>query len=336
MYSTDDLPSVFVQGLEGLCLVVSGTAAGPDNHLTAAACAKLFSDPVARTPPAVILIRVNGRIPTPMKRTVIYISDGTAITAQKLGHSLITQFPGIDFEQIRMPFVDDEIKCRSAVQEINRFSSEDGQAALVFTTFVQPHLTEVIRESQGDIIDLFYPFIRPLERSLSVPHEPTIGMAHGLRNKTRYEDRIDATHYAMSHDDGINLDFDDADLILLGVSRSGKTPTCLYMALHFGVQAANYPLTPRDLDEVRLPSQLRQHKHKLAGLTIDPERLSQIRQTRKPDSRYASLRQCRREVESAESLLRLEGVPVFSVTHASIEEIASRILLKLGMHRPMY
>lgn len=271
-----------------------------------------------------------------MKRTVFYISDGTAITAQKLGHSLITQFPGVDFDQVRMPFVDDEEKCRSAVNEIDQACDRDQQPALVFNTFVQPKLVKMIRESRGEIIDLFLPFISPLERALGVSHEPSIGMAHGLRNKARYENRIDATHYAMAHDDGVSLDFDDADLILVGVSRSGKTPTCLYMALHFGVQAANYPLTPRDLDEVRLPSLLRQYRHKLAGLTIDPDRLSQIRQTRKPNSRYASLRQCRREVAAAESLLRLEGIPVFSVTNASIEEIASRILLKLGMHGHMY
>lgn len=271
-----------------------------------------------------------------MKRTVFYISDGTAITAESLGHSLITQFPGIDFKQVRLPFVDSELACKEAVEAIDLATDKDGAPAIVINTIVNQALCDIIATSQGVVLDLFDTFLTRLEDALGQSHQPSVGQAHGLTNTEEYEGRMDATHYALSHDDGVNVDFRDADLILVGVSRCGKTPTCLYMALHFGVKAANYPLTPEDLDEMRLPSFLRRYKYKLIGLDIEPVRLSQIRETRRPGSRYASLRQCGQEVQAAQSLLRLEGIPMFETTHASIEEISSRVLLQLGLQREMF
>lgn len=271
-----------------------------------------------------------------MQRTVFFISDGTAITAETLGHSLITQFHGVPIKQRRIPFVDDEEKARAAVAEINSAAVEDGALPLVFNTIVDQNLGQLLNDSEGVVIDLFATFLPTLEAALGTKHEPTIGKAHGMNDVERYESRMEATNYALNHDDGVTTRFEDADLILVGVSRSGKTPTCLYMALHFGVKAANYPLTDDDLGQHRLPAFLRQQKHKLVGLTIDPDRLSQIRETRRPGSRYASLKQCRFEVDAAESLLRLEGVPMFKTTHSSIEEIASRILVQLGLQREMF
>lgn len=271
-----------------------------------------------------------------MKRTVFFVSDGTAITAETLGHSLITQFPGVEFNQVRLPFVDNIDSCQEAVEAINKACREEGAPAIVFNTIVDPALAKMINRSEGMTLDLFGTFMDPMAEALGVQPEPTVGQAHGVTNMARYEDRIEATNYAMTHDDGISIDFKDSDLILVGVSRSGKTPTCLYMALHYGVKAANYPLTPEDLDEMRLPPFLRRCKFKLVGLTIEPERLVQIRQTRKPGSAYASLKQCKREVAAAESLLRMEGIPTFEATHASIEEISSRVLLQLGLQREMF
>lgn len=271
-----------------------------------------------------------------MKRTVFFVSDGTAITTETLGHSLLTQFPDIDFEQERLPFVDDLASAGEAVTRINDACKRDKAPAIVFNTIVDPELCAIIHRSDGVILDLFQTFLGPLEKALGTRHLPTVGQAHGMSDFQRYEDRMDATNYAMTHDDGISIDFRDADLILVGVSRSGKTPTCLYMALHFGVKAANYPLTPEDLDEMRLPTFLRRHKQKLVGLMIEPERLAEIRENRKPGSRYASLRQCRQEVEAAKSLFRMAGVPVFYTTHSSIEEISSRVLMQLGLQREMF
>lgn len=270
------------------------------------------------------------------QRSVFFVSDGTAITTETLGHSLITQFPDVRFNQHRVPFVDNEEAAHQTAADINQASARDGAPAIVFNTIVDERLCEILRRSDGVILDLFATFLSPLEKALGVQHLPAIGQAHGVSDLRRYEDRMEATNYALAHDDGLSIDFKDADLILVGVSRSGKTPTCLYMALHFGVKAANYPLTEEDLDEMRLPPFLRRYRSKVVGLMIEPERLAQIRETRKPASRYASLRQCHREVEAAESLLRMEGVPVFHTTHSSIEEIASRVLLQLGLQREMF
>ena len=271
-----------------------------------------------------------------MPRTVFFISDGTGITAETLGHTLLTQFVGLEFRQFRLPFVDNVAKAEDAVAQINLRAKSDRVCPLVFTTMIDQQLAKIIAGSSCKVYDLFSAFIRPLEEQLGMKAEPNVGAAHGVNDVGDYEDRMEATNYALTHDDGMSMSFDNADLILVGVSRSGKTPTCLYMALHFGIKAANYPLTEDDLDASKLPSFLLKHKSKLVGLTIDPERLSQIRMTRKPDSRYSSLRQCRYEVESAESMLRLAGVPVMRTTNSSVEEIASRIVLKKDLQKPHF
>lgn len=271
-----------------------------------------------------------------MRRTVFFISDGTAITAETFGHSLLTQFSGVDFRQIRLPFVDTCEKAEDAVALINRAAEADKHKPLVFNTIVNTEVGSVLNRCEGHVLDLFGTFLNPLEQILDMPRRPMVGQAHGMRDNGTYEDRMEATNYALTHDDGISKRMDNADVILIGVSRTGKTPTCLYMALHFGLKGANYPLTEEDLEQPRLPEFLRRHKRKLYGLTIDAERLAQIRETRRPGSRYASLKQCRYEVESAEAMMRAEGVPMLSSTHASIEELASRILLDLGLQRELF
>lgn len=268
-----------------------------------------------------------------MKRTVFFVSDGTAITAETFGHSLLTQFADLEYRQIRLPFVDTPSKARDTAELINRASEASGQDSLVFSTTIDPEITSIVSNSQAHVFNLFDVFISQIEGALGQSRKPSVGQAHGMGDKHVYEDRMEATNYALTHDDGISQKLDQAEVILVGVSRSGKTPTCLYMALHYGIKAANYPLTEEDLEQPRLPEFLRQHKKKLFGLTIDPDRLSKIRELRRPGSRYASLKQCRYEVEAAEALLRAEGVPQLSSTGSSIEELASRILLSHGLHR---
>lgn len=269
-------------------------------------------------------------------RPVFYVSDGTGITAETIGHSLLTQFEGVEFESRRLSFVDDEGKARRAAALIREAGERAGSRPLVINTIVDSHLSALLAESGALMMDVFAPFIEPMERELGVERRPRVGKAHGLTDYKAYENRIDATNYALSHDDGVNLRYEDADLILIGVSRSGKTPTCLYMALHYGVRAANYPLTPDDLEYAELPKRLCPYRGKLYGLTIDPARLAQIRQVRRPDSGYARLEQCRREVAAAEALFRREAIPCISTTHSSIEEIASKILNALGIERHMF
>jgi [pyruvate, water dikinase]-phosphate phosphotransferase / [pyruvate, water dikinase] kinase len=269
-------------------------------------------------------------------RPVFYVSDGTGITAETIGHSLLTQFPGLRFVTDRMPFVDDVHRARLAADEIRRAGAEHGLRPIVVNSSVDPALNALLAESGALMLDVFAPFIEPLERELGAKRDSRIGQAHGMVDFDSYHRRINAMNYALTHDDGVSMDYSDADLILIGVSRAGKTPTCVYLALHHGVRAGNYPLTEEDLDSDRLPPRLRQHRNKLFGLTIEPVRLQQIRQERRPNSRYAQLETCKREVAAAEALLRSEGIPMLSTTHASIEEISSRVLEDLGINREMF
>ncbi|WP_024890350.1 posphoenolpyruvate synthetase regulatory kinase/phosphorylase PpsR [Luteimonas huabeiensis] len=269
-------------------------------------------------------------------RPVFYVSDGTGITAETIGHSLLTQFVGFRFVTDRIPFVDTPEKAREAVAEIVRAGEVHGHRPIVVSSCVDPALNGVLAQSGALILDVFAPFIAPMEGELGVSRQSRIGQAHGMVDFDTYHRRINAMNFALAHDDGMAVNYDEADVILVAVSRAGKTPTCVYLALHYGVRAANYPLTEEDLESDRLPPRLRPYRRKLFGLTIDPQRLHQIRQERRPNSRYAELETCRREVAAAETLLRMEGIPMLSTTNASIEEISSRILEDLGINRVMF
>ena len=271
-----------------------------------------------------------------MRRTIFYVSDGTGITAETIGHSVLTQFDGIDFDTFRLPFVDDEEKAHGAAARIRNIYTVTGARPIVVNTVVDPVLTEILSISGGLMIDVFAPFIGPLEDELGTKRSLRVGKAHGMTDFAEYEARINATNYALTHDDGIDVNYADADVILVGVSRVGKTPTCLYMALHYGVKAANYPLTEEDLDKVEIPKRLVGYKARLYGLTIEPQRLAQVREARKPGSRYAKLEQCKSELALADKLFRRESIPVQNTTSTSIEEIASKILSQLGIERHMY
>lgn len=269
-------------------------------------------------------------------RPVFFVSDGTGITAETIGHTLLTQFSGVSFATDRIPFVDTPERAAAAAEEIRQAGLAADARPIVVNSCVDPALTALLTASGALMLDVFEPFIEPLERELGAQRHSRVGQAHGMVDFDTYHRRINAMNYALTHDDGVSMDYTEADVILVGVSRAGKTPTCVYLALHYGIRAANYPLTPDDLDGERLPGKLRAHRAKLFGLTIDPQRLHQIRQERRPDSRYAELATCRREVVAAESMFRIERIPVLSTTHASIEEICSRMLEELDINREMY
>ncbi len=273
---------------------------------------------------------------SPMRRTIFYVSDGTGITAETIGHSVLTQFDGVEFDTFRIPFVDDEEKAHGAAARIRNSYATGGVRPIVVNTVIDPVLSEVLATSGALMMDVFAPFIGPLEAELGMPRARRVGKAHGLTDFAEYEARINATNYALTHDDGIDVNYADAEVILVGVSRVGKTPTCLYMALHYGVKAANYPLTEDDLDKLELPKRLVPYKPRLFGLSIDAQRLTQVREARKPGSRYAKLEQCRHELAQADKLFRRENIPVQNTTHTSIEEIASKILSQLGIEKHMF
>jgi len=269
------------------------------------------------------------------RRTVFFVSDGTGITAQMLGHSLLTQFEGVEFNQVTLPFVDSTEKAEDCIA---RIAAEAGNGqAIVFSTLVNNDVRAVVRRANALFIDFFESFIDPLEAGLGVKSSHTIGRSHSAMDKKEYQQRIEAINFAMAHDDGAShRELSLADVILVGVSRSGKTPTSLYLAMQFGVKAANYPLIPEDFHRMKLPEALRGENTRLYGLTIASDRLHEIRKERRPGSRYADLDNCRFEVEEAENLMRREGIRSINSTSKSIEEIATTILRELRIKRQIY
>lgn len=272
-----------------------------------------------------------------MKRTVFFISDRTGITAEMVGNALLSQFGTIDFETRTLPFIDTPEKAVEAVATIKAAADKSGTRPIVFDTIVQPALREIIRTTDAMVMDFFAAFIGPLEEELAQKSTFTVGKLHGSADSEAYTNRIEAVNYALTNDDGRTTRYyDQADLILVGVSRSGKTPTSLYLALQFGIRAANYPFTEEDMDELTLPRDLRIYKNKLYGLTISPNRLHAIRTERRAGSRYASMPQCELEIREVESLFQREKIPYLNTTSRSIEEIASKILSDTGMKRHLF
>jgi len=267
------------------------------------------------------------------RRTVFFVSDQTGVTAETMGHSLMTQFEGLEFRPVTLPFVSSVDKAHEAVRRINRAAEEEHVRPIIFSTLVQDDLRDIVMTANGLFLDFFAAFVGPLERELNTRSTHRAGRAHGMADIAAYTARINATNYALANDDGTGGDYAHADVILVGVSRSGKTPTCLYMALQYGVFAANYPLTEEDLEAGRLPKRLEAHRRKLFALSIKPERLQQIRNERRPDSRYASRQQVQYELRAADALFTRYAIPCLDTTECSIEEIASRILNTSGIER---
>lgn len=271
------------------------------------------------------------------ERSVFFVSDGTGITAETMGHSVMTRFDHFRYREVRIPFVDDPEKAKAAVQRINEAGQRDGIRPIVFTTLVNPEVNRELHLAQGLVLDLFLSFVVPLEKELGVKSKQKIGGFHNMSDADGYMDRIEAINFTLAHDDGqSSKGLKDADVILVGVSRSGKTPTTLYLAMQFGLKAANYPLIPEDFERGKLPEALPPYRHKLFGLTILPERLAEIRHERRPNSKYASLENCRYEVEAAEKMMKQESVRWLSSTTKSIEEIAATIIAEIKLERPSY
>lgn len=267
-------------------------------------------------------------------RSVFFISDGTAITAETLGHSLLAQFPDVEFDIHIAPYIDSEERALDVVTQINKCAQKDGSLPLVFDTLVDPIVREIINTAQAVNLDVFEGLISKIEQELDVKASPLVGNAHSNVDSENYKSRIDAVHYALDNDDGAKTrHYDMADLILIGVSRSGKTPTSIYLALQFGIRVANYPITEDDLDDNRLPKVLREHRNKLFGLMIEPERLVAIRNERKAGSRYASFQQCQMELRAIQGIFISEGIKYLNVSEMSIEEISTRILQMTGLKR---
>jgi hypothetical protein len=270
-------------------------------------------------------------------RTVFFVSDGTGITAETFGNSILSQFAAKP-RHVRRPFIDTADKAHQVVREIDHTALLEGRRPIVFVTLVDPEILAIVKgHSKGLVLDMFNTFIEPLEAEFGITSNHRIGRFSDVAKSQEYTDRIEAINFSLAHDDGqSSKNLAEADVILVGVSRSGKTPTSLYLAMQHGIKAANYPLIPEDFERGRLPSSLAPYKAKCFGLTIDPERLNQIRHERRPNSKYASLENCRYEVAEAEAMMRREGIAWLSSTHKSIEEIATTVLRDLQPDRLMY
>ena len=261
------------------------------------------------------------------RRTVFFVSDQTGVTAETLGHSLLTQFQGMPYQSVSLPFIATVDQANEAVARIDAAAQDSALRPIVFATFVDDHVRAVLRRANALFLDFFDAFLGPLEQEIGMPSAHASGRAHGITDLSTYTARINATNFALANDDGSgSRDYAGADVVLVGVSRSGKTPTCLYLALQYGVLAANYPLTDDELDRSTLPAVLAPYHAKLFGLTINAERLAQIRQERRPNSRYASAPQVQYELRAALALFARSGIPYLDTTECSIEEIASRIM----------
>ena len=269
-------------------------------------------------------------------RSVFFVSDGTGITAETMGNSILAQF-AIKMRHVRRPFIDTEDKAFHVVREINAAAEREGQNPIVFTTLANDDVLGILKTCQGKVFDVIKTFVEPLEEELNMKSNHRVGRFSDPSVDREYNNRIDAINYALEHDDGqSSRNLEEADVVLVGVSRCGKTPTSLYLAMQHGVKAANVPLIPEDFDRGFLPTMLKPYKKKCFGLTIDPQRLSQIRNERRPNSRYANLENCRFEVQQAESMMRREGIAWLSSTHKSIEEIATTILRDIRPDRLIY
>jgi regulator of PEP synthase PpsR (kinase-PPPase family) len=262
-----------------------------------------------------------------MKRTVYFVSESTGISAETMGHSLLSQFDTVDFQQVYMPYINTEARAEALTQRMQEAFERDGDRPIVFATMLNEEIARILKGGNCFYLELFEGFVEPLSAELRVPPSRRSGRSHAITKPSSYTKRIDAINFAMANDDGVRPDhYRDADVVLVGVSRSGKTPTCLYLAMHYGLRSANHPITEEDFERGELPPELIAAKSRVFGLTIDPQRLQAIREERRPGSEYASLMRCRQDIRDAQTMFKRLGVPVLNTTSQSIEEIASQIL----------
>lgn len=262
-------------------------------------------------------------------QTAFIVSDRTGLTAEAMAHSLLSQFPDIDFRTETFTFVDTEEKAAALVERCLMIQQDTGSAPLVFLTMVDDDLRSQFTNANLGVFDLFEQFIDPMEERLGRKSSHTIGRSHGVQDEKAYTSRIAAVHFALQTDDGLDVkNYRKAELIIIGVSRCGKTPVSLYLSLHYGLYVSNYPFTDKELGSTQLPAALEPYKDKLFGLTIDPFRLLQIRQQRYQGSTYSNADTCQREIAQAENLFRKQSIPYLNTTRMSVEEIGAMIVNK--------
>lgn len=267
-----------------------------------------------------------------MTRTAFYISDGTAITAETIGHATLSQYD-FDIEHITVPFIESADEALRLQAQINRRYKTTGHRPFVFYTFVDLSLANIVCDSNSICFDVIKPFTKQISNTLNIEATPVKHRTHSIKEH-KYDARIEAMNFALANDDGQTTEnYDNADVILVGVSRSGKTPTSIYLALQCGIKAANYPFIEDDMEDLTLPETLKRNKKKIFGLTIEPARLAAIRNERYANSKYASIRQCRMELREVERMYKSNKIPFINTTHFSVEEISAKIIAEMKLER---
>lgn len=260
-------------------------------------------------------------------RTVFFVSESTGLTAEAMGQSLLSQFETLEFERVYLPYINTVARARALLLRIAEARQRHGVRPIIFGTLLDNEIRTILQGGDCLYIEMFDIFMTTLSEELGVPPSRRSGRSHAITQPGSYTKRIDAINFAMANDDGVRPEnFDHAEVILIGVSRVGKTPTSMYLAVHFGLRAANYPLTDEDFERGALPPPVMRNRAKLVGLTIAPERLHRIREERRRGSPYASLPQCQSDVRNGLRVLARLGVPVIDTSSHSIEEIASHVI----------
>lgn len=262
-----------------------------------------------------------------MTRSVFYVSDSTAMTAKGLGKSLLAQFDNIAFIEYLRPYIDTEPKVLQLVNELKHAQVLDGQAPIIFASMMDETLMAALSSQVSGVIDILKPFMQQLELMMAEKSSRAVGRAHNASNVDVYKKRIEAIDFTLATDDGLQINnYDHADIILLGISRSGKTPTALYLTLNFGLKVANFPFTADDLPRFTLNPAHERNRFKLIGLMISPARLQSIRRERRPESKYADHLQIMLELDALNELFFREKIPFIDTTTRSVEEIAASIM----------
>lgn len=267
-------------------------------------------------------------------RTVFYISDQTGITTEKLGAALLGKFPQIEFRKENFPFADTPAKVSQALMKVKNRYLLDKQHPIIVSSVINPELRKLLNVDYAVTLDFFEAFIGKLEAELGCKATMEVSKIHGIGDEDKYNHRIEAIQYSLDNDDGVSArNYDEADIIIVGVSRVGKTPTSIYLAVNYGLKAANYPFAETDLKGDHLPKILVPYHHKLFGLSIEPERLHNIRTHRLPNSKYAQLATCTTEIHAAEQMMHNCGIPFLNTSHKSIEEISVAIMQQVRLKR---
>nr|WP_081317375.1 pyruvate, phosphate dikinase/phosphoenolpyruvate synthase regulator [Microbacterium testaceum] len=264
-------------------------------------------------------------------RAVFFVSDSTGITAETLGNALLANFPAAHFDRHTIPFVGTVTPVSTVAAALQSATTPEA-APIVFATVKNAGIRAVIAGSAAVVIDLLAGHLTELEAELDTPAEQRSGQYHGLGDLERYFARMRAVEFAIEHDDGQSgRALDTADVIIVAPSRCGKTPTTMYLALHYGLLVANYPLTDDDFPTDGLPRIVAPHADRCFGLTTTALRLSQVRHERRPNSTYSSLAQCTLEIRRAEDLYRRTRVPFLSSATRSVEEMSAVILQSMKL-----